>query len=254
MAASDLVTALRQDAAGKTARPSTRDGDNAHVRSSIAIALRCREAVDDFSAFGHAADEARSVYVVATQSADGNIVLIGNVGHVDRGAILATRGRDATILDRRVFDVAGKCRHVQALATNRLHTCSCVMDGATAAHLAVVQVTTIQLTCDHATFEAGVRNDVEHVVRARHVQRAFHDHDVFECGVHGPAGDDAAAEVRPDIGILDQEVLDGCTAGLGEETGVAFRVKDVVGIFQAGDGMVLAIESAAKRKVFAAER
>ena len=40
MAASDFITALRQDAACKTARPSARYGDNAHVRSSIAIAFR----------------------------------------------------------------------------------------------------------------------------------------------------------------------------------------------------------------------
>ena len=128
------------------------------------------------------------------------------------------------------------------------------MDGSTAAYLAVVQITTIQLTCNHAAFKASVRDDVEHVVRARNVQRAFHDHDVFERGVHGLAGDDAATEVSPNIGILDQEVLDGCTTGLSEETGVSLGVKDVVGIFQAGDGMVLAIEHATKRKVFAAER
>ena len=77
------------------------------------------------------------------------------------------------------------------------------MNGSTAAHFAVVQIAAIQLACDHAAFETGVRDNVKHVVRARHVQRAFHDHDVFECGVHGPAGDDAAAEVRPNIGILD---------------------------------------------------
>ena len=108
-----------------------------------------------------------------------------SVSHVSRG-YPRHRGRDATIFNRFLTPSANAAMY-RPSPPNRLHTCSGVMDGSTTAHLAVVQVTTIQLTCNHAAFEAGVRNDVEHVVRARHVQRAFHDWgDVFwKSSVHG---------------------------------------------------------------------
>ena len=245
MAASDFITALRQDAACKTARPSARYGDNAHVRSSIAIAFRRRKAVNDFSAFCHAAHKARGIHVVAAQGTNGHIVFIGDVGHAIRGnrTIVVARRRNATVLDRRVINVAGKRRHIQALATDCLYARSRVVNGAATTDLAVVEGATVELAGNQASLKARISNHIEHVVGARNVQGALHDHNVFEVGVDGLAHDNAAAEVSPNVGILDQEALDGGAIGLGKKARIALGIQHIVGVVQTRHGVVLAIEN-----------
>ena len=85
------------------------------------------------------------------------------------------------------------------------------------------------------------------------MQGALHDHDVFEAGVDGLAHDDAAAEVRPDVGVLDKEVLDGGAVGLGKEARVALGVQDLILVVQALHGMVLTVKDALKGMLFVAK-
>ncbi|PWM80778.1 MAG: hypothetical protein DBY41_05215, partial [Clostridium sp.] len=85
------------------------------------------------------------------------------------------------------------------------------------------------------------------------MQGALHDHDVFEVGVDGPAHDNAAAEVSPDVGILDKEVLNGGAVGLGKEARVALGVQDLILVVQSLHGMVLTVKDALKGMFFVAK-
>ena len=85
------------------------------------------------------------------------------------------------------------------------------------------------------------------------MQGALHDHNVFEVGVDRPARDNAAAEVRPDVGVLDKEVLDGGAVGLGKEARVALGVQDLILVVQALHGMVLTVKDALKGMFLVAE-
>lgn len=85
------------------------------------------------------------------------------------------------------------------------------------------------------------------------MQRALHDHNVFEARVDGPAHDNAAAEVSPNVGILDQEVLDGGAIGLGKKARVALGIQDLILVVQALHGMVLTVKDALKGMFFVAK-
>ena len=78
------------------------------------------------------------------------------------------------------------------------------------------------------------------------MQGTLHDHDVFEAGVDSLAHDNAAAKVSPNVGILDQEVLDGSAIGLGKKARIALGIQHIVGVVQTFNGVVLAIENAPK--------
>ena len=86
------------------------------------------------------------------------------------------------------------------------------------------------------------------------MQRALHDHNVFETRIDGLAHDNATAEVRPHVGVLDQEVFDGGTVGLGKKSRIALGVKSVFIVVQALNGVVLTIEHALKRMLLVAKR
>ena len=86
------------------------------------------------------------------------------------------------------------------------------------------------------------------------MQRALHDHNVFEARIDGLAHDNATAEVRPHVGVLDQEVFDGGTVGLGKKSRIALGVKSVFIVVQALNGVVLTIEHALKRMLLVAKR
>ena len=85
------------------------------------------------------------------------------------------------------------------------------------------------------------------------MQGALHDHDVFEVGVDRPAHDNAAAEVSPNVGILDQEVLDGGAIGLGKKARIALGIQDLILVVQALHGMVLTVKDALKGMFFVAK-
>lgn len=78
------------------------------------------------------------------------------------------------------------------------------------------------------------------------MQGALHDHNVFEVGVDRPAHDNAAAEVSPNVGILDQEVLDGGAIGLGKKARIALGIQDLILVVQALHGMVLTVKDTLK--------
>lgn len=61
-------------------------------------------------------------------------------------------------------------------------------------------------------------------------------------------------EVRPHVGVLDQEVFDGGTVGLGKKSRIALGVKSVFIVVQALNGVVLTIEHALKRMLLVAKR
>ena len=86
------------------------------------------------------------------------------------------------------------------------------------------------------------------------MQRALHDHNVFEARIDGLAHDNATAEVRPHVGVLDHEVFDGGTVGLGKKSRIALGVKSVFIVVQALNGVVLTIEHALKRMLLVAKR
>ena len=256
MAANELVALGRQSTTRQATRPCARHGDNAHVRRGIAVALRRREAVDDLGVTCHAAHKARGVHVVAAQSANSHVVLIGDVGHAIRGnrAVLLARRCNAAVLNRRICNIAGKRRHIQTLTAERLHARGRIVDGTAATDLAVVEGAAVELAGDETALKACVGNEVESIVGAGHVQRALHDHNVFEARFDGLAHDNATAEVRPHVGVLDQEVFDGGTVGLGKKSRIALGVKSVFIVVQALNGVVLTIEHALKRMLLVAKR
>lgn len=85
------------------------------------------------------------------------------------------------------------------------------------------------------------------------MQGALHDHNVFEAGVDGLAHDNAATEVSPNVGVLDQEVLDGGAVGFGKKARIALGVQNIFGVVQTRHGVVLAIEDALKGILFVAK-
>ena len=256
MAANELVALGRQNTTRQATRPCARHGDNAHVRRGIAVALRRREAVDNLGVTRHTAHKTRGIHVVAAQGANGHVVLIGDVGHALLGnrAVVLTRRRHAAVLDSRVLNVAGKRRHIQTLTAERLHARGRIVDGTAATDLAVVEGAAVELAGDETALKACVGNEVESIVGAGHVQRALHDHNVFEARFDGLAHDNATAEVRPHVGVLDQEVFDGGTVGLGKKSRIALGVKSVFIVAQALNGVVLTIEHALKRMLLVAKR
>ena len=256
MAANELVALGRQNTTRQATRPCARHGDNAHVRRGIAVALRRREAVDNLGVTRHAAHKTRGIHVVAAQSANSHVVLIGDVGHAIRGnrAVLLARRCNAAVLNRRICNIAGKRRHIQTLTAERLHARGRIVDGTAATDLAVVEGAAVELAGDETALKACVGNEVESIVGAGHVQRALHDHNVFEARFDGLAHDNATAEVRPHVGVLDQEVFDGGTVGLGKKSRIALGVKSVFIVAQALNGVVLTIEHALKRMLLVAKR
>ena len=58
--------------------------------------------------------------------------------------------------------------------------------------------------------------------------------------------DNATAEVRPNVGVLDQEILDGGAIGLGKKARIALGVQNIFGVVQTRHGVVPAIKDTPK--------